>query len=355
MSDGCVMDETGIPCCRPRVVCSRLADRVRMKRTQLAALFLLPSLLAIVSGDLPLVLSTWDYPAAVREAWNAVSVSNGSALDGVERGVNFCEMNQCRGSVGFGNHPDEHGETTLDAMIMDGPSHDAGSVACLRNVKEAISVARKVLENTESTMLAGELATKFARSMGFPIQSLTTNVSRAHQLEWKRDSCQPNYWKNVSPDPKHNCGPYRPNKLHSPGARIEKGPDNHDTIGMIVIDKGGRIAVGTSTNGLDHKIPGRVGDTPVIGSGGYVDQEVGAAAATGDGDIMMRFLPSYQAVESLRQGSSPQDAANDAIARIVKKYPLFQGALIVTNHTGQFCNSMPWVADVSLHIPQFTQ
>lgn len=265
-----------------------------------------------------------------------VSNNNGSALDGVETGINFCELNQCRGSVGYGNHPDEDGETTLDAMIMDGPSHDAGAVACLRNVKRAISVARKVLENTESTMLAGELATNFARSMGFPIESLATDASRAHQAEWRRNSCQPNYWKNVSPDPKQNCGPYQPDAVRSPEILIAKGPDNHDTIGMIAIDKEGRIAVGTSTNGLDHKIPGRVGDSPVVGSGGYVDQEIGAAAATGDGDVMMRFLPSYQAVESMRQGKTPQEAADDAISRIVRKYPNFQGALIAANRTGDF-------------------
>jgi isoaspartyl peptidase/L-asparaginase-like protein (Ntn-hydrolase superfamily) len=305
-------------------------------RAQLVILLLFScSFITGITANVPLVLSTWDYPAAVSAAWAAVN-SDGSALDGVESGVNYCELNQCRGSVGYGNHPDEHGETTLDAMIMDGPSHDAGSVACLRNVRRAISVARNVLEHTETTLLAGELATKFARTMGFPIESLSTNASRAHHSEWKKNSCQPNFWRNVSPDPKEHCGPYRPAKIHSSHKHAITGPDNHDTIGMIVIDKDGKIAVGTSTNGLDHKIPGRVGDTPVVGSGGYVDQEVGAAAATGDGDIMMRFVPSYQAVESMRQGLSPQDAANDAIRRIVRKYPKFQGALIATNTTGHF-------------------
>ena len=272
----------------------------------------------------------------MREAWT--SVTRATALDAVETGVNYCELNQCRGSVGFGNHPDENGETTLDAMIMDGPTHAAGAVASLRRVKRAISVARRVLQHTEATMLAGDLATAFAQSMGFTVESLATNTSRAHHEEWRRNNCQPNYWKNVVPDPRRSCGPYlpEPSSDATSSTSVAKGRDNHDTIGMIAIDAAGRIAVGTSTNGLDHKIAGRVGDTPVVGSGGYVDQEVGAAAATGDGDVMMRFLPTYQAVESMRLGASPQDAADDAIRRILRKYPQFQGAVIVANRTADF-------------------
>jgi isoaspartyl peptidase/L-asparaginase-like protein (Ntn-hydrolase superfamily) len=282
----------------------------------------------------PFVLCTWDYPEAVKEAWKQVSRDDNSALDAVEKGINVCELTQCRGTVGFGNHPDENGEPTLDALIMDGPSHDAGAVGCLRNVKKAISVARKVLENTQSTLLVGNLATDFAQKMGFVLEPLITNDSDTAYDEWRAKSCQPNYWKNVSPDPKSNCGPYTPGK--SLGGKTTASRGNHDTIGMIARDKRGRLSVGTSTNGLNHKIPGRVGDSPIVGSGGYVDQEVGAAAATGDGDVMMRFLPSYQAVESMKHGWTPQDAANDAIARIAKKYPSFEGAIIVTNLTGHF-------------------
>ena len=283
----------------------------------------------------PFVLCTWDYPEAVKEAWKEVSDNNHSALDALESGINVCELNQCRGSVGFGNHPDENGEPTLDALIMDGPTHDAGAVGCLRNVKKAISVARRVLQNTQSTLLVGSLATDFAQKMGFKIESLVTDDSNTAFDEWQNSSCQPNYWKNVSPDPKKNCGPYIPLEDVS-GGKTVKDRGNHDTIGMIAMDKNGHLAVGTSTNGLNHKIPGRVGDSPVVGSGGYVDQDVGAASATGDGDVMMRFLPSYQAVESMRQGLSPQEAANDAIARIARKYPSFEGAIIVANLTGHF-------------------
>lgn len=297
------------------------------------------------SPSLPLILSTWDYPTAVTKALDTLNsrVRVGSAVDAVEDGINVCELTQCRGSVGFGGHPDESGETTLDAFIMDGITHNTGSVACLRRVKKAISVARKVLENTEISLLAGELATQFAKQMGFPIESLSTDGSEREYSKWRNNSCQPNYWKHVSPDPSSNCGPYKPitSKDHSSShsglsRRNSISIENHDTIGLIAIDSNGDIAVGTSTNGLNHKISGRVGDSPIPGSGGYVDNDVGAAAATGDGDIMLRFVPSYQAVESMRLGLGPQEAANDAIKRIIKKYPKFEGALIVANKTGHY-------------------
>lgn len=293
------------------------------------------------SSPLPLVVSTWDYPQAVTKAIGTLN-SGHSALDAVENGINVCELTQCRGTVGFGGHPDETGETTLDAFIMDGVTHDTGSVSCLRRVKKAISVARKVLEHTKISMVAGELATQFAKQMGFPIESLSTDYSVKEWKQWRNNSCQPNFWKNVSPDPSSNCGPYKPitSRLSRETRRQEQpnevSIENHDTIGMIAIDSKGDMAVGTSTNGLNHKIAGRVGDSPIPGSGGYVDNEVGAAAETGDGDVMMRFVPSYQAVESMRLGSSPEDAAKDAIRRIIKRYPSVQGAIIVANKTGHF-------------------
>ena len=288
-------------------------------------------------SSLPLVIATWDYRDAVTKGRDTL-LARGSPLDAVENGVNFCELNQCRGSVGFGGHPDESGETTLDAFIMDGVTHDTGSVSCLRRVKKAISVARCVLENTYVSMIAGELATKFAQEMGFTIESLTTNASEEQFHSWRNDSCQPNYWRNVSPDPKVTCGPYKRDKQRHSGPRVMRGIsiDNHDTIGMIAVDRKGDIAVGTSTNGLNHKIAGRVGDTPIPGSGGYVDNEIGAAAATGDGDVMMRFVPSYQAVESMRLGLTPQQAAHESIVRIIRRYPSFEGAIVVANKSGHY-------------------
>lgn len=270
-----------------------------------------------------------------------------SALDAIEEGCSECERLQCRKTVGFGGSPDESGETTLDAMIIDGVKMDVGAVGGLRNVKSAISVARKVLDNTEHTLLGGELATQFAVQMGFTVESLETTESKEMWTRWKANNCQPNFWKNVTPEATRMCGPYRP-IIQESGcpAEIKKkdsSEDNHDTIGMIAIDIKGNIAAGTSTNGARNKIPGRIGDSPIPGAGAYADQDVGAAAGTGDGDVMMRFLPTFLAVEEMRRGASPTEAADTAIRRIARHYPTFFGAIIALNKTGHFgaaCNGM---------------
>jgi len=293
---------------------------------------------------LPLVVNTWWFVNATEKAWHVIT-SGGSALDAVEQGCSVCEVEQCDGSVGYGGSPDESGNTTLDAMIMDGITHDVGSVGCLKRIRSAISVARAVMEHTDQTLLVGEDATTFAIEMGFREQSLNTPQSIAMWNSWKNNSCQPNYWEDVLPDPRQSCGPYHPNTTsieshnqHNPFTEnfLNKdiGSGNHDTIGMVVIDAQGNIACGTTTNGLNHKIVGRVGDSPIVGAGSYVDNDIGASAATGDGDVMMRFLPTYQAVENLRQGMDPTSSAQDAIRRIAKYYPSFQGALIVVSKAG---------------------
>lgn len=300
--------------------------------------------LAAEAAFLPLVVNTWPFTNATQRAWEVISTGSGSALDAVEQGCNVCEVEQCDGSVGYGNHPDETGETTLDAMIMDGVSHDVGSVGGIRRIKKAISVARAVMEYTKHTMLVGDAATNFATEMGFTQESLSTNVSIQEYKNWKSDNCQPNFRQNVSPPAGASCGPYTPNKLKKttkPKQRTQRfnkdvSETNHDTIGMIVIDKQGNVAGGTSTNGANHKVPGRVGDSPVAGAGAYVDNDVGGAAGTGDGDVMMRFLPSYQAVENLRQGMDPDKACADVISRIAKKYPMFSGAVIAADVKGQY-------------------
>ncbi|CAB4035024.1 N(4)-(Beta-N-acetylglucosaminyl)-L-asparaginase-like [Paramuricea clavata] len=144
----------------------------------------------------------------------------------------------------------------------------------------------------------------------------------------------------VHPDPKTSCGPYEPDnsKKYSDGSQDASfaTEHNHDTIGMIVMDGAGRVAAGTTTNGANHKIPGRVGDSPIAGAGSYADSEVGGAAATGDGDIMMRFLPTYQAVENMRNGMSPGRAAEDAVLRIAKHYPNYSGAIVAANVDGEY-------------------
>ncbi|KAI1632909.1 asparaginase-domain-containing protein [Biscogniauxia mediterranea] len=289
------------------------------------------------SPGLPMVINTWggDFTAATDAAYLSLVRSQASALDAVEIGCATCEANQCDGSVGYGGSPDENCETTLDAMIMDGTTMKSGSVAALRRVKDAISVARAVLEHTTHSMLAGELATDFAISNGFVAQNLTTADSAASCEAWRAAGCQPNYRINVTPDPSSSCGPYAPAALNSSSAAEYSAPEGHDTISMIALPASGGMAAGTSTNGAGRKIPGRVGDGPIAGSGSYVDADVGGCGATGDGDVMMRFLPCYQAVENLRQGMSPKLAAEDAVRRMVRKYPEVQSGLVVVNNKGE--------------------
>ena len=291
----------------------------------------------------PLVINTWPFTNATDTAYEALLNDKISAVDAVERGCNACESSpeQCFNSVGFGGSPDENCETTLDALIMDGTTMKSGSVAGLRRIKHAISVARNVMEHTTHTMLAGDLATDFAIASGFIAENLTTNESANSCAQWKASGCQPNYRINVTPDASESCGPYRPVKLDSTAPDYNRliAPGStqasHDTISMIVIHESGTIATGTSTNGANRKVPGRVGDGPITGSGSYVDGDVGACGATGDGDVMMRFLPCYQAVESMRRGMSPQEAAEDAVRRMLRKYPRISSGLVVVNTKGE--------------------
>ncbi|XP_036750083.1 N(4)-(beta-N-acetylglucosaminyl)-L-asparaginase isoform X2 [Manis pentadactyla] len=310
----------------------------------LAPLFLGPALVRS-AVPLPLVLNTWPFRNATEAAWRTLA-SGGSPLDAVERGCAECERQQCDGTVGFGGSPDELGETTLDAMIMDGTTMNVGAVGDLRRIKNAIGVARKVLEHTTHTLLAGESATMFAESMGFINEDLSTDISRALHANWLTQNCQPNYWRNVIPDPSKHCGPYKPPSILKQDGSTNKETGNkygHDTIGMVVIHKMGHTAAGTSTNG----------DSPIPGAGAYADDAAGAAAATGDGDILMRFLPSYQAVEYMRGGEDPTIACQKVISRIKKHFPSFFGAVVCANVTGSYgaaCNKLPTFTQFSFMV-----
>ena len=204
--------------------------------------------------------------------------------------------------MGWGSHPDARGEVTLDAMIMDGQSANVGAVGALRHVRDAAKVARHVLDNTAQTLLVGSMASDFANEMGFANQTLESDKTRKEHAKWVNGKCQPNYYVNVTPDPSSSCGPFSPISDEN-DAQIHRrrqflvSEENHDTIGMIAFDAHGKTAAGTTTNGLNNKIPGRVGDSPIPGAGAYINEH-GGAAATGDGDVMMRFLPTYQTVES---------------------------------------------------------
>lgn len=295
------------------------------------------------------VIATWanDYfQIATQYSWDVLTLdptvsSMDIVFDAMIAGCQILEMEEQVHNVGWNGMPDENGETTLDAVLVNGNTLDVGGVAGMRGIKEAMSVARLVLEYTSHNILSGDLATTFAKEFGGKTeQDLTGDYSRANHDRWKESNCQPNFWRDVSPDSALTCGPYSPtfskNRSYalpqsSPGVTKE----NHDTVGMVIMDQEGNLAAGASTNGLGHKIAGRVGDTAIAGAGAYANSDVGGCGATGDGDVMARFLPCYQAVENMRHGMDPTSAAQDALTRIARKYPDFNGALVTANNNGQ--------------------
>lgn len=243
---------------------------------------------------------------------------------------------------------------------------EVGAVAAMRYVKDGIKAARLVMQYTEHTLLVGEQASVFAISMGLPGPvNLSSEESVRRWVKWKENGCQPNFRKNVLHT--NSCGPYHPkekgdfgktscstvNVMEITTAFVPQiNIHNHDTIAMAVIDKMGHIAVGTSTNGATFKVPGRVGDGPIAGSAAYADDEVGACGATGDGDIMMRFLPCYQVVESMRRGMEPKLAAEDAISRIARKFPNFVGAVFAVSKDGIHAGACHgWTFQYSVRLP----
>lgn len=308
----------------------------------LLAIAALPLSLAANTPGFPLVINTWSGPftAATDAAFATLANGTAMAIDGVVVGCATCETNQCDGTVGWGGSPDESCETTLDAMVMDGTAMDIGAVAGLRRVRDAVAVARRVLEFTEHSLLAGDLATEFAVQNGFVEEDLSSPESLEKCEKWRKGNCQPNFRRDVTPDPRTSCGPYKPvldtseMAPRQPELRPRSDRFSHDTISLLAIDTQGNIAAGTSTNGASHRVPGRVGDGPIPGSGSYADSEVGACGATGDGDIMMRFLPCYQAVENLRRGMGAREAAEDAVARIVRRYPGASTGVVVVDREG---------------------
>jgi N4-(beta-N-acetylglucosaminyl)-L-asparaginase len=257
---------------------------------------------AIAMAKGPFVINTWGGPftAATSRAWK--SLQNGSdALDAIVEGCALCEVLRCDTTVGAGGSPDEQGETTLDAMIQDGTTFDMGAVGSLRRIPNAIQVARAVMDYTEHTLLVGDQATSFAIAMGFAQQNLSSKFSIQKWTNWTIDDCQPNFRQNVQPNASTSCGPYTPallKKVTPQQRRPRTAVDrfNHDTIAMIVRDDSGKIVAGTSTNGASFKLPGRVGDAAIPGAGAFADSEVGGCGETGDGDVMMRFLPCQMIV-----------------------------------------------------------
>jgi N4-(beta-N-acetylglucosaminyl)-L-asparaginase len=257
---------------------------------------------ALPAGNLPIVISTWDFGiAANKEAWKTLE-KGGRALDAVEAGVKIPEADMNNHTVGRAGYPDRDGHVSLDACIMD-ELGNCGSVAAIENIAHPISVARLVMEKTPHVMLVGEGATQFAVEQGFKKEKLLTPESEKAWKEWL---------KTAKYSPTINIE----NKQHQPGSKY-----NHDTIGMLAIDAKGNISGACTTSGMAFKLHGRVGDSPIIGAGLYVDNEVGGATSTGVGEEVIRNVGSFLVVELMRQGLSPEDACKEAVKRIIKKKP----------------------------------
>lgn len=263
----------------------------------------------------PVALSTWAHGLAANEAAWPILTSGGRALDAVEAGVRVPEADPEITSVGYGGWPDRYGQVTLDACIMDEAGR-CGSVAFLQEILHPISVARLVMERTPHVMLVGAGALDFAVANGFERQNLLTENARLGWEQWKAE-----------------------NGEQTPNISI----DNHDTIGMLALDQAGNLSGACTTSGAAYKYHGRVGDSPIIGAGLYVDNEIGGATSTGWGEAVIRAVGCFLVVELMRQGHGPQEACELAVERVIAKNPDWRDiqvgflALSKSGEVGSFC------------------
>ena len=269
----------------------------------------------------PIILSTWNHGLPANDAAWKVLENDGSAMDAAEAGARVAEADPTITSVGFGGLPDEQGNVTLDACVMDS-NGNAGSVAFLQNIKHPVSVARKVMEDTKHVMLVGEGARQFAVSQGFEEMDLLTVESRQAWKEWEKK-------------------------------RREMTPhETHDTISVLVQDKNGDLAGACTTSGWAYKLHGRVGDSPIIGAGLFVDNEIGCAAATGLGEEVIKTTGSFLVVELMRQGYDPTVACEEALNRVIKAHngkPDFQIGYIALRKDGEIGSAcLKWSFEYAL-------
>ena len=256
----------------------------------------------------PIVISTWKHGIDANEGAMQILKTGGRAIDAVEAGVKISEADPNVTSVGYGGLPDREGNVTLDACIMD-ENGNCGSVSFLKNIKHPISVARKVMEETPHVMLSGKGALQFALEKGFHKEDILTRKAEKRWRERLKDS------------------------KYQPIINIE----NHDTIGLLAIDKYNNISGACTTSGLAWKMHGRVGDSPIIGAGMFLDNEIGGACATGMGEAVLKTLGSFLIVELMRQGASPQEACEEGVDRIIKnqKYENMQIGYLAINKNGE--------------------
>ncbi len=264
---------------------------------------------AIGKAVVPITVATWRFHNATKAAWEVLE-KGGTAIDAVEQGCRVEEADVKNTTVGKGGAPDRDGNVTLDACIMD-KNGNYGAVVCMENIVHPVSVARKVMEETPHVLLAGKGAEQFAVEQGFKREKLLTEASKKAWEKWKIKS------------------------EYKPIINIE----NHDTIGMLAIDKNGDISGACTTSGMAYKMAGRVGDSAVIGSGLFIDNSVGGATATGMGEEVLKTVGSYLIVELMRQGRSPQEACEEGVKRIVSSnpnYKNFQVGYVALNKQGEY-------------------
>jgi len=264
--------------------------------------------LAKSQSNKPIVIATWNNHKAVMQAWEILS-KDGYALDAVEAGARIPEQDPEDTSVGYGGFPDREGRVTLDACIMDSEGN-AGSVLFLQGIMHPVSVARLVMEKTPHVYLSGEGAKIFALENGFKEEKLLTDKAKQAYEQWKEKQ---QYVPKIT-------------------------PEQHDTIGILAMDSKGRLSGACTTSGMAFKMHGRVGDSPIIGSGLYVDNQIGAAAATGLGEAVIKKVGSFSIVEMMRNGMNPEKACKKAIARLteIKGPKDFQVGYIAIDKSGAF-------------------
>jgi N4-(beta-N-acetylglucosaminyl)-L-asparaginase len=284
----------------------------------------------------PIVISTWDSGMPVNAAaWKILS-AKGTALDAVEAGAMHIE-NEINCCVGLGGYPDRDGIVTLDSCIMDEHAN-CGAVAGIERIKHPVSVARKVMEKTPHVILVGAGAQQFALENGFTLESkeLSESAKKAYEEWLKKNEYKPVINIENLPDKQEgtkNNGPFAPHFFAD-------GTVNHDTMGLVAMDALSNLSGAVTTSGMAFKLHGRVGDSPIIGAGLFVDNEVGAATSSGTGEEVIRICGTHLVVEFMRQGLSPEAACKKAVERIVKrdreKAKTLQVGFLALNKKGQY-------------------
>jgi len=275
---------------------------------------------ADVSAGLPVIISSGGHGLKANEAAWEILGKGGKSLDAVERGANVIESDPEDMSVGIGGIPNEEGEVELDASIMSGADRNAGAVGAIKYIENPCSVARLVMERTDHVMLVGVGALRFAIAHGFKKKDLLTDRARERWLRWKETLSDRDDW-------------FPPKELEE-----EELLQTYGTINVLAVDVNGNISGITTTSGLGFKIPGRLGDSPIIGAGLYVDNDVGAAGATGRGEEVIKTCGSFMVVENMRRGMSPQEACEDVVKRIIKWHSGkadFQDNFVAVNKKGE--------------------